>query len=332
MPSTALSTESSAGRRLARRLAPMFLLLVASVMATGCTKNEATGERFLNFMSPGQEAALGAQAAPQFTAEFGGAVPSPALQQYVDQIGRRMAAETEAYFPDVEWEFTLLDSAVVNAFALPGGKVFISRGLAEQLTDESELAGVIGHEIGHVTAQHAARRISQSTGFEVGLQVLASVVGGGAAEPGATSAVADAIPALQLGGQVLLLKFGRDQELQADQLGMRYMSRVGYHPSGQLRVMQLLRDLAGGAGGGGLDIFATHPDPAARVAQIEQLLATDYRDVAVQGDGRFASRFEQQFLRPLSQLPPAAHTWVGTGDDGVVATGMFGWCGTCGGH
>src|SRR5262249_8834355 len=144
------------------------IVVLASLAAlTGCTKNVATGKRIFTLgMSRDQEIALGSQAAPQFTQEFGGKVPSPALQQYVSNIGQKMAKETEAQNPTLPWEFTLLNMTVVNAFALPGGKVFFTRGLAEKLTTEAQMAGVMGHEIGHVTAQHGSQRIASQTAMQ----------------------------------------------------------------------------------------------------------------------------------------------------------------------
>ena len=138
-----------------------LVLVLASMMVfgSGCAKNAATGKRSLVLLSAAEEERLGAEAAPQFTAEYGGAVDDAALNRYVTDIGNRLAAVTEADYPDLEWEFTLLDSSVVNAFALPGGKVFITRGLAERLDNEAQLAGILGHEIGHVTARHVEDRV-----------------------------------------------------------------------------------------------------------------------------------------------------------------------------
>jgi len=281
-----------------------------------------------------QEIALGEQAAPEFTAQFGGPAPSEALQSYVREIGARLAARTEADFPELDWDFVLLDSAVVNAFALPGGKVFITRGLAERLEDESELAGILGHEIGHVTAQHANSRISKQTLFSAGLQTLSAVLASAPADSSWGTAGEATLPALQLGGELLLLRYGRDEELEADRLGMRYMSRVGYDPSGQLRVMQLLAELSGG-GDRGFDWFATHPEPAYRVERIQRILAERYADVDLVGDGRFIDRFRERFLIPASRLPAPSHPPAGARaeHDAALAgmVGGHGWCGVCAG-
>jgi predicted Zn-dependent protease len=318
---------SSRRRRLP--LAALAAAFVASVLG-GCSRNAATGEMRLMMLPMEREIAMGEEAAPQFIEEFGGRVASPSLQEYVTEIGRRMAARTEGDFPSLQWEFILLDSGVVNAFALPGGKVFITRGLAERLEDESELAGVLGHEIGHVTAQHANSRISKQLLLSGGLQAISAVLAGAPAGDRAADVGRATLPALEVGGELMMLRFSRGEEIEADELGMRYMSRVGYDPSGQLRVMQLLGELAGGEQG--FDWFATHPDPAERARRIEQLLATRYADVALEGDGRFATRFRSRFLVPVGKLAPPRHAADAAGSAGGLLASGFGWCGTCREH
>jgi len=280
-------------------------VLLAGVPLAGCQKNAATGRsQFLLFgLTPDQELALGAEAAPQFTAEYGGAVPDPAVNNYVTSIGAALAATTEADNPELPWEFTLLDSDVINAFSLPGGKVFISRALAEEMTDEAQLAAVLGHEIGHVTARHTSERLSKANAFQLG---LATVVA-------ATSKDTDnkwvqlGVPALNVGGQLVLLQFSRDQELEADALGLRYMVNNHYDPAGALAVQQILLEQSGP--GGGLDAFlSTHPHPEDRIAQIKRLIATTYAYTQNNPDYQlFPGRFNRLFLSRLSALPPAKH-------------------------
>jgi predicted Zn-dependent protease len=275
--------------------------LSAAALAAGCTTNPATGDRFLNLTSREQEIQMGAQAAPGFTQEFGGKVGDAALQAYVTDIGMRLAAVTEADYPNLPWEFTLLDSDVLNAFALPGGKVFITRGLAKRMSNEAQLAGVLGHEVGHVTAQHMARRISNQTLFQIG--VTAAAVG--VAASGDDTAAA-ALPALNVGGQLVLLKFGRDEESQADYLGLRYMSKIGYNPRGQLQVMEILRDAAGS--GSQPEWMSTHPLPETRIREIEGLLAGEFAQAANNPASKFnEARFQSEFLARLNRLPPPTH-------------------------
>jgi predicted Zn-dependent protease len=277
--------------------------IISLVCLSGCVKNATTGKTILTFgMSHSDQAALGAQAAPQFTQEMGGKIPSPQLQSYVDGIGKKLAALTEGDSPSYPWEFNLVNTSDINAFALPGGKVFFTRGLAERLTTEAQMAGVIGHEIGHVAAEHGAQRIAKQELFS-GATGLAAVFVGASSNETVQKIGSLGVPALSLSGNLVLLKYGRNEELEADRLGVRYMTKAGYNPRGQLEVMQLLQKLS--AGSSQPTILSTHPDPAARIDQIQQLLAGDYK--YTQGDPKFqdfADRYKTQFLDVIKKLPP----------------------------
>jgi predicted Zn-dependent protease len=275
--------------------------IASGVMLWGCTTNPATGQRFFNVLSMEQEAALGAQAAPALSQEFGGPVRDEQLQAYVTRMGEEIARHTEGDFPKLEWEFTLLDSPVVNAFALPGGKVFITRGLAEKMTNDAQLAGVLGHEVGHVSAQHTARRVGQQMIFNTGLAVAGVAVGLSDESSALRQYGQYAVPALAIGGNLVLLSYGRDEESQADYLGMRYMSRAGYNPRGQLEVMQIL---AGESAGGARppEWMASHPLPETRIRRIEGLLnSEEFREAANRPMGE--ERFQREFLSRLRQVP-----------------------------
>lgn len=283
---------------------PAYVLMLAMVVSLcGCTTNPATGRKFFAVLTPAQEAQLGAEAAPELRDQFGGAVNNPALQQYVTRVGMSMVPHVEGYFRDIEWEFTLLDSAVINAFALPGGKVFITRGLVDRMSNEAQLAGVLGHEIGHVTAQHTSQRISQHMTFNVGLALGALAIG--MSDPGGdVRRVGEvALPALAIGGNLVLLSFNRSEESEADYLGMRYMSRAGYNPRGQLEVMQILRD-ASASSQRQLEWLATHPLPETRIRDIERRLASaEFADAAASLP-MHEDRFRREFMPVLAQLPP----------------------------
>lgn len=299
---------------------------------SGCTTNAATGKKILTLgMTRSEEISLGAQAAPEFTKEYGGKVENSQLQQYVTNIGSKMAAKTEAQNPTLPWEFTLLNTEVVNAFALPGGKVFFTRGLAEQLTNEAQMAGVLGHEIGHVTAQHGAQRIASQTAFNVGM-VAAAVVVGVSGNEQVQKYGALGVPALAIGGNLVLLKYGRDEELEADRLGVRYMSSVGYNPRGQLEVMQVLAKLS--QGNSQPAILSTHPDPAARIEQIQKLLSTEY--ASTQGNPNyqeFKDRYQVEFLEVIKTVPRPPKQKAAV--EGVPAAALVDlrdattWCGVC---
>jgi len=269
------SISSATAARCKTATAAAVLVVGGLCLGAGCSTNPATGRLQWDTMSTDQEIAIGEEAKGELTTEYGGAIEDPALRDYVDQTGRRMTPHTEAFNPDLPWEFTLLDSEVINAFALPGGKVFLSRGLMSQMTNEAQVAGVVGHEIGHVTAQHTDDRISQ-----------AMIVAGLASASGAVAKQSDSdwsqvVPlVVGLGGQGYLLSYGRSQELEADKLGMRYMARAGYDPYGQLQVMQILEESRREAGGGAAppEWLSTHPYPETRIANIRELLASEFRD------------------------------------------------------
>jgi len=306
---------------------PLAVFTIAAVGAStllgGCVVNEATGESRLSlaYMSREQQIALGAEAQPALTEEYGGKTPSAPVQAYVTEIGAKLAKHTEADNPSLPWEFTLLDSPVINAFALPGGKVFMSRGLAEKMSNEAQLAGVLGHEIGHVTAEHVAERVQAATGASVLAQLLS--IAAGAGESAALQQLTDVV--VGYGGQGYLLKFGRDQELEADALGMRYMARAGYDPVGQRQVMQILAKAAEGPRPP--EFFSTHPNPESRIAQIDDLLATTYADITgKKSHGLFADRYKKRFLDPVSKLPPAQAS------SGRVGLAPEAWCAICREH
>jgi predicted Zn-dependent protease len=292
--------------RALRGWAALLAFGLTLVVGAGCanTTNAATGKKFYNTMTPQQEAELGAKAAPGVAQEYGGAVNNAQLQQYVRTIGLKMAKETESYYPTLNWEFTLLNSPVINAFSLPGGKVFITRGLAERLTNEAQMAGVLGHEIGHVTAQHVAQQITEQTK----LNVLSAVAGVVVAASDSKSAVHQygqyAVPAVAVGGNLYLLKFSRSDESQADYLGMRYMSKVGYDPIAQLQVMQILKEAD--SGGGGMEMLQTHPLPQTRIDDIKKRLQSDeFKNTQNNPNyGLFPERYQNDFLRIEKTLPP----------------------------
>ncbi|MCG5242740.1 M48 family metalloprotease [Azospirillum doebereinerae] len=213
----------------------------------------------------GDEQAIGAQEHPKILSQFGGAVKDARVQGYVDRLGRKLAATTErARDP---WTFTVLDSEVVNAFALPGGYVYVTRGLLALAKDEAEVAGVLAHEIGHVTARHSSRRQTRQTitdllaagvGLVLGDETLGQLAG--------------------LGGTALTAGYSREQELEADQLGVTTLERAGYDPFAMATFLETLRRdtqydglRAGKRGDDGFDFFASHPQTEDRVRRAADL-------------------------------------------------------------
>jgi predicted Zn-dependent protease len=277
----------------------LVLALAGSLAA--CQKNLATGQSFFTTISPAQEAQIGEEAAPEMIAEFGGKTPSPELQAYISEVGMKLANQVEdPQFKSLKWEYTLLDSPVINAFALPGGKVFITRGLADKLSSEAQLAGVLGHETGHVSAQHTARRIGQATILNAGLAAVGLAVGASGNKQ-AQQYGQYALPALAIGGNLYLLKFGRSEESQADYLGMRYMAKAGYNPRAQEQVMEVLKSQEGGSNPP--EFLSSHPIPATRIDDINRLLKTQEFSGATSLPLK-EQEYQQRYLRISRTLPP----------------------------
>lgn len=273
-------------------------LIVALAGITSCTTNPATGKKDFNFFSdPKQEIAMGVQAEPQFIQEYGGEIPSPRIRQYVSDLGQRLAAVSERR--DLPWEYHVVDSDEINAFALPGGKVFVSRGLLARLTNEAQLAGVLGHETGHVNAQHIGQQMSRAAAAQGAITLL-----GVAAEATNKDYLRVLGVGAQAGSTVYLLKFSRDQESQADELGVRYMTRLGYNPIAQIQVMEILKAAAGA--GGGLEMLSTHPLPQTRIDRLNKLIKQKFPDYDQPGKYRLnADAYRANVLDVLRTLPPA---------------------------
>jgi len=233
--------------------------LMFGLVACQTVRNPATGEDQFTTITPAQERRIGAQEHPRILAQFGGEVTDGRLKSYVEGIGQRLAAQAE--IPADQFTFTILDSPVVNAFALPGGYVYVTRGLISILNSDAELAGVIGHEIGHVTARHGATRQTRGTFANLAVAGAAILTGSKeVAQLGQTAAAS------------YLASYSRDQERQSDSLGIRYLSKAGYDPlamSGGLAAIgrqgALLNRMAGREARE-VSSLSTHPQTPERVA------------------------------------------------------------------
>ncbi len=249
------------------------LLVLALAPLGGCSVNPATGERsFTGFMSTEDEQRVGAEQHPQLVKQFGGEYDNAKLEAYVQKVGSSLATQTE--MPELKYSFTVLDDELINAFALPGGYVHITRGLLALAENEAEMASVLGHELGHITARHAAQRYSQSMAANIGVGLL-GVLGAVAGLPTGTADIAG------FGAQAYLQSYSREQELEADELGIRYMTRAGYDPAAMATFFRKLdaytalqAALAGSPeSGDSFDIMASHPRTADRVEQAKKLAA-----------------------------------------------------------
>lgn len=231
--------------------------------------NEITGEKQHLSLSPDQEIAMGLQSAPQMIAEMGGAVEGTAYDALVDRVGQTLVQKTDASKTAYQgrFQFHLLnDQRTINAFALPGGQIFITAALLARLStdgksiSEDMLAGVLGHEIGHVVARHSAEKLAQ---MELA-QGLTGAVSMATYDPGSPSSGAYIA---QMVSNMMQLKYGRDQELQSDDLGVRFMLQAGYDPEQLINVMEVLKQAAGP--NRTPEFQSTHPDPENRKEHIQ---------------------------------------------------------------
>ena len=227
-------------------------------------ENPITGENQAVGMTKDQELALGEQAKPQMAQEFGGLDPSHELQAFIDEVGAKLVRDSDARKTDWKFDFNLLaDNKTVNAFALPGGPIFITRALLERMSDEAQVAGVLGHEIGHVVARHAAEQAAKT---QLG-QGLVGAVAVGTSSDGGYSAGGQLAHFV---AQMTLMKYGRQDELQSDSLGVRFMSDAGYDPRALIEVMDILAKASGGSRQP--EFASTHPDPGNRKTLIDQAI------------------------------------------------------------
>ncbi|MHB1156149.1 MAG: M48 family metalloprotease [Phycisphaerales bacterium] len=274
-----------------RHIFHVAVISLLTLPAVACSTNPATGKMQLNSLSEPQEIQLGTEAQPQFIEQSGGLVPDQPLRDYVSNLGSRLAKLSER--PDLPWEFNVLNSDQINAFALPGGKIFITRGLLSQMSNEAQLAGVLGHEIGHVNAEHIGQQMTRASIISAGVAIL--------------GAATDKDWLVTLGGAtggIYMLSFSRDQESQADELGVRYMTKAGYNPQAQIQVMQILQKASGN--GGSLEIFQTHPNPGNRIKDLQKLIPQQY--AYTQNNPQFVFNeqpFQTNVLSRLKNLPPA---------------------------
>jgi predicted Zn-dependent protease len=266
-------SEENRGPSL-RVIGAIILAVIGIAMYAFQTQvNPVTGKTQHIAISPNEEKALGLQAAPEMAAKMGGEI-SPSddpRARLVQTVGRRVVERSDAsrseYFDNFHFHL-LNDPETINAFALPGGQVFITLGLLEKMTDEGQLAGVLGHEIGHVVGRHSAAQMAKG---QLG-QLLTVAVGVGASGERDNGRKAQMIAALV--NQVSQLRFSREDESEADQFGLHYMAQAGYDPTAMLDVMRILKEASKGSRQP--EFLATHPLPETRLQEIESIIARDY--------------------------------------------------------
>ncbi len=279
------------------------LLLAMTVVAAGCgttTQNPATGRSERTVMNEQQEIEEGSKAHQQVLQEYG-ELKNPRLQAYVNELGQKLARQSHR--ANLKWTFTVLDSPEVNAFALPGGYVYVTRGIMAYMGSEADLAGVIGHEIGHVTARHGAQRATRQQRAGVGV-VAATVLGVLAEVAGVSGAAQMASQASQSAAAGYVASYSRDQELQADSLGAEYLQRVSYDPRNMVDVIGVLKnqeryaiDAAKAEGrqvSEGTNWLASHPSNEQRLSEITRI-SSQYK-------GKYVDEGRDRYLRAIEGM------------------------------
>ncbi len=289
-----------------RTASTLLLALLLAACGTTSVVNPVTGRSERTVMDEPTEIAEGAKAHQQILAETP-ALSNPALQAYVNGVGQKLAAQSHR--AQLKWTFTVLDSPEINAFALPGGYVYVTRGIMAFLNDEADLAGVLGHEIGHVTARHGAQRATSQR--SAGMGVLAATVLGVVVE-GVTGVGGVAQTAQQVGQGIAagrLASYSREQESQADELGAEYLARNRYNPRNMVEVIQVLKNqerfaadqakAEGKPAPQGANWLSSHPSNDKRLADIQQVAAryAGNKATAYEDDGR------ARYLKAIEGLP-----------------------------
>ena len=256
---------SRGGGWIGRLLIAAVLVVISLVSYFGSqSTNPVTQDVQHISMSTDQEIAMGLQAAPELADLFGGLDPNQSDQQRVQEIGLRIVQDSPASTTPYQYVFHLLaDAQTVNAFALPGGQVFITRALYDQLQTDGELASILGHETGHVVARHSAEQIAK-TQLTEGLTGAAVIA---ACDPNSPNGCVAASQMAAIVGQLISMKYSRADETEADWLGVCFMNDSGYDPQEMVKVMQILDSLS--QGNNPPEFLSTHPDPGNRILQIQ---------------------------------------------------------------
>ncbi|MDZ4711727.1 MAG: M48 family metallopeptidase [bacterium] len=230
--------------------------------------NPITGEKQRVSLTQEQEIVLGLNSAPEMIQQMGGEVNDPKIRDRVNRVGQKLVNETEAGKSKYKFNFHVLaDPNTVNAFALPGGQIFITMGLLKLLKTEDQLAGVLGHEIGHVIGRHSAEQMAKQELTE-GLVQATDIALSDPNSPGSRSVIARYV------GNVINMKYGREDEIESDRFGVKYLIETGYEPEALIEVMQILKQASGGARQP--EFLSTHPDPENRIEEIKKYIQ-EYR-------------------------------------------------------
>jgi predicted Zn-dependent protease len=272
----------------------LFLAMILGTMGLvqGCATNPVTGKKEFIVISEEQEIAMGLQAAPEFVKQFGGEIDDPLLQEYVKGVGGKVATVSDR---PLDYEFVAVNSDVPNAFALPGGQIFITAGLLRLMSNERQLAAVLGHEVGHVAAKHNVKGLQRQMGASVLVEIAGAMA---SSEDGGTTK-----QAAQVVAAMTVSRYSRDDEYQADALGIKYMNKAGYNPYGMVELLNVLKSLHETEPSRLEEMFQTHPLSSKRIAEAEQLILDDPGTKQASRDA--PDPRETAFLKVRNRLGPA---------------------------
>jgi predicted Zn-dependent protease len=233
---------------------------VMILFISACVTNPITGKDELMLFGESDDVAMGKKYAPDVEKELGGRIENPVLQNYIDSVGQKAARVSQK--PNFEYHYVALNDKMINAFALPGGPIFITSCLLKKLNSEAQLASVLAHETAHVVARHTMHSLSKELGFEL---VLSAVTTDKSSQAAVTVA--------KLTNQIISLRYSRDDEKIADLAGLDYMVKAGYNPNGMAETMQMLQEQSKS---GSIEFLSTHPNPENRVGYIKDRIASRY--------------------------------------------------------
>jgi predicted Zn-dependent protease len=256
-------------------LGPLFVLV------SSCATNPITGDQELMFFPPDEDVKLGRQYAPYVEKALEGRLADDNMQSYVNQIGQRIARFCGS--PELSYSFVAVEEEGANALALPGGYIYITKGLLQELKTEAQLASVLGHEVGHVVARDTVQTMSR----EIGMTALVAAAMASAPRVGGASGFVS---------NLLNLQYSREDEEAADKVGLLYMVKAGYDPNGMLETMQILLELSTVRP---IEFFSTHPNPESRIAYITRKIAERYADAGTLKRGE--EEYHKRVLLPLKE-------------------------------
>ena len=269
------------------KILTLALIVLSALILPGCAINPVTGENQFMLMKPAQDIEIGKKYGPLLEKELGGKIEDEALCQYIDSVGRKIARASHS--PNLKFTFSPVNDEMLNAMALPGGHIIITRGMLEKIETEAQLASILGHEAVHVTARHTAAAMSRQIGMEI---LLAAAISQTSSQGAATAA--------QLGSQLVGLKYSRDDEREADKYGMDYMVKAGYDPMGMVETMDILdkenkiRPV---------EFFSTHPSPENRRENLLRHIGIRGYDYNHLGQKIGKEQYKKNVLDVLEKMP-----------------------------